>query len=245
MVKRAQILFLPMLLLSAIPVVGLIEVARSEVVASPQQSSTIEQINQEIKRLRAVDPGFAILAENAKEVDSAYRELVRIIQGNPDAVSYILQLLKDANPQVRHIAVDAVDTVGRVEFIGEPAKLAISQLTLLLKDSDQEVRRRTSYTLGRMGKSTILQLLPLLKDSNQDTRSNAAYVLSIVGKPAIPVLTPLLKDSDPGIRWRAACALGRMGESAQSAVPELISLLKDIDPNVRWLVAYGLSSRIC
>ncbi|OCQ94397.1 hypothetical protein BCD67_07035 [Oscillatoriales cyanobacterium USR001] len=156
------------------------------------------------------------------------------------AVAALIPLLKDSDPKVRWIAVDAL------EEIGSEAKAAVPALIPLLKDSDAKVRGNAVYALGKIGaeaKAAVPAFIPLLKDSNVGVRRNAVYALGKIGakaKAAVAELIPLLKDSNVGVRWNAVYALGEIGAEAKAAVPALIPLLKDSDAGMRSIAVYTL-----
>ena len=156
------------------------------------------------------------------------------------AVPKLIPMLKDANPEVRQKAAQALGTMGTA------AEVAVPHLIPLLSDSDRNVRWVTAQELGWMrtaAEVAIPHLIPLLSDSYEYVRGGAASALGDMGKAAqiaIPDLIPLLSDSNEYVRYYAASALGDMGKAAEVAIPDLIPLLSDSDNSVRWSAVSAL-----
>ena len=156
------------------------------------------------------------------------------------AVPKLIPMLKDANPEVRQKAAQALGTMGTA------AEVAVPHLIPLLSDSDRNVRWVTAQELGWMrtaAEVAIPHLIPLLSDSYEYVRGGAASALGDMGKAAqiaIPDLIPLLSDSNEYVRQHAAQALGKMGTAAHFAIPRLIPLLSDSNEYVRGGAASAL-----
>src|SRR5262249_55245928 len=89
-------------------------------------------------------------------------------------VSEWRQDLRDASPQVRREAAQALAE------IGVKAKAAVPDLGEALGDSDDQVRVQASlalWSIGPKAKESVPQLIAALKDSNVAVRLNAAGAL--------------------------------------------------------------------
>jgi HEAT repeat protein/actin-like ATPase involved in cell morphogenesis len=151
-------------------------------------------------------------------------------------------MLKDANPEVRQKAAEALIDMGTA------AQVPIPHLISLLSDSDRNVRWYAAYALigvGTAAQVAIPHLVPLLSDSDPGVRWITASALGDMGtaaEVAIPHLVPLLSDSNETVRQYAAQALGKMGTAAHFAIPRLIPLLSDSDETVRFYAAEALGT---
>ena len=90
-----------------------------------------------------------------------------------DAVSALVQALKDQNTEVR---ANAIETLG---MVGESA---VPVLIQALKDQDAEVRKGAILALGSIGsKDVVPVLIQALNDQSVSVRGNAAKVLDSIG----------------------------------------------------------------
>jgi HEAT repeat protein len=149
------------------------------------------------------------------------------------AIPQILKLFQDPDRKVRIYAVMAINNMKTPDRL-----VAISQLAILLKDSDGMVRVLAAQLLegiGESAKSAIPGLDKLIQESRLDKRNPATLEILIAVKAVksdISNLIPLLKDPDPLVRYIAADALGDIGDAAKSTIPQLIPLLKDPNKTV-------------
>ena len=125
----------PVVLLTIVPVVGLVGLARSEVVVQ-QPVNQGRRINQLIQQLKS---------EDAEIRSSAAFALGRMSGSAKSAIPSLIPLLKDSDAKVRWFAVYAL---GRM---GESARSAIPNLIPLLKDSDTYVRSSAAEALRKLG----------------------------------------------------------------------------------------------
>lgn len=111
-------------------------------------------------------------------------------------------------------------------------------LTVLAKDQDAGVRRRSVLAIGRVG---LAEGVPVaisgLSDGAEDVRATAAFALGLLGDArAVSSLEAALKDPSLLVRGRAAEALGLVGTSgAAAAIAEAASgcavLIANIAPD--------------
>jgi len=120
---------------------------------------------------------------------------------NKDAISGLVDLLKDENTDIRSAAAEALS--------GTQDKDAISGLVDLLKDENTDIRRTAAEALsGTQDKDAVSELVDLLKDEEAYVRHSAAFALiGTQDKDAVSELVDLLKDEDSDVRESAAAAL--------------------------------------
>lgn len=103
----------------------------------------------------------------------------------------------------------------------------------LLKDGEEEERKKAAHFLGRLGdKGAVEPLVDVLTDPNESIRESACYGLQwlhVKGAPAEPLLVRLrAKDPSVDVRVAAAFALGRPpDEKSIAAFKEGIELTQN------------------
>ncbi len=121
-----------------------------------------------------------------------------------------------------------------------------TQVTPLLKDDDDDVRRFAVFVLGRMGKDGAAfanLVVPLLKDTDPWMRQAAEVALGEMveeGAAVAAQIVPLLKDTDPWVRRYAADVLGQMGKEGAAFAEQVVPLLKDTHDIIRRSAAEAL-----
>merc|ERR1719498_1187036 len=102
----------------------------------------------------------------------------------------------------------------------------------MLRDPNEDVRRRTTQAVKSIGASAISHVLPMLRDSDCDTRLSASDVMrahSLSGgqltSSQVAELAKLLHDSYPRVRRHAAVALRHAGSNAASYSAEIAGVL--------------------
>ncbi|MBI4663870.1 MAG: HEAT repeat domain-containing protein [Verrucomicrobia bacterium] len=142
------------------------------------------------------------------------------------AVPALIQLLGDAEEQVR------TEAIGVLGELGELAKDAVPALTEALADKAAPVRLEAATALRRIDPAQAKTVLPALLnvlENNSIFRRLAARELGLMraeAAPAIPLLREALYDPDPLMRQRAGEALWRIdpGEGP-TIVPVFIEIL--------------------
>ncbi len=109
--------------------------------------------------------------------------------------------------------LDAMETL--VE-LGQPA---VEKLIPLLKDKDEQVRKRAVIILGRIKDSGILDpLIQMLQDEDWFTRLSAAAALEQIGdERGREAIKPLMKDPDLVVRMRVERILAAWKKRAANA----------------------------
>jgi HEAT repeat protein len=149
-------------------------------------------------------------------------------------------LLRDASPEIRARAADALYEMGKT------AAPAVPDLVRALRDPKPPVRLIAARALGAVGRQAQVATGPLraaLKDSDASVRVASAtslWYITLTSEPAITALIAALQDPDKDVRWSAAQSLEWMGADAKGAGPALIVALRDKDQSVRYAAATAL-----
>jgi HEAT repeat protein len=130
------------------------------------------------------------------------------------------------------------------KYDGQPAEVWLARL----KETDDTLRIRAAYALGRISppsRETVAALIKGVDDRAQEVRWYSADSLGRFGpaaKEAVPVLLAGVKDpaNDKPFQRTAAQAFGRIGSGAEEAVPWLVEALKDPDAPLRVTAALAL-----
>ncbi len=127
--------------------------------------------------------------------------------GHP-AMSALVELLKDNDPEVRQTIREALGRMGPL------AAEAVSALAEDLRDKDWHIRSATALTLGQIGpgaKPAVGQLTAALADMEGDVRVSAIEALGRIGpdaQAATAGLVERLRDERAPVRSAAARAWG-------------------------------------
>ena len=136
---------------------------------------------------------------------------------NPQVNEYIA-CLKDADPDIRRRAANALGE------LGDPA--AVPALIDALSDKSDFVRRKATLSLKKIGSPAASALATALQHKDVQVRQGSFDALIELAHPsAVPSLSEALKHKDRNVRWRAAYLLRKI--SSPSAIPALIEALKD------------------
>lgn len=135
---------------------------------------------------------------------------------SPADVATLIELLRDRNRQIRHVAARAL---GR---IGDPA----ATRSLMRGMIDRTIATNTaSMAIVRIGSGAIPALRAWLGHEDVRCRRTAAELLGHLGADdAESELVSCLDDTDPSVRLAAASALGRLG--LPSSVEHIMSQLR-------------------
>jgi len=171
--------------------------------------------------------------------DAAVRAMGAFAAGftlDPQFVRPLERLLKDAQSDVRHNAVEAL---GRI-----PGDAAVDALASVVKtESDVPVRLAAVRALSRHEVPAAIDALSrALKDKRYMVRAAAARMLGRRGAaaaPAVKALVSTARDRDYGVRESAVVALSRIG--ALDGLEAIFDALKDRDQGVRVHALRGLT----
>ncbi|MCZ6678193.1 MAG: HEAT repeat domain-containing protein, partial [Candidatus Poribacteria bacterium] len=148
------------------------------------------------------------------------------------AVASLIARLGDQRWQIQR------STEKALPWIDKPTPDIIPVLLEMLKDEDEQVRRRAVNALGNVGSpAAIPALIDTLGDASKSVRSHAIFALSQIGRPTVDQLIQALHANDRRIPSHAALVLGKIGDPA--AVPALIEVLDN--PSMTFNVTRALA----
>ncbi len=188
-------------------------------------------------------PAFGALAAALGDKDARRRQHAAQALGeirDPRAIAPLIAIMKDADPNVRFRAYQAL---GR---IGEPA---VDPLIAALRDGHPWIRLNAVYALKEIGDARAMgPLISALQDraGEEDLnallhfRGQAAEALAGIGAPAVEPLIALLQESkDRYVYFFAAGVLRRIKDPR--SVPPLIAALASQDDTRRYVAAQSFS----
>jgi HEAT repeat protein len=186
----------------------------------------------ELCDVRAVD---ALVPALCTEADPFVRENITwaLVRTGDAALRPLLDLLRDADPLVRH---HAAHVLGK---IGDPR--ASDALIDALQDHDATVLAKAAFALGRIGDArAITALVGLLGHDSRELQSTLVTVLEGFGPPAVPALLDALQHERWQVREQAAYILGALASAA--ARPALMKALEDREWQVRFAALHALAT---
>ena len=160
--------------------------------------------------------------------------LAKVDTDNAASSQYVLAMLRDKNPDVRHRAAALLGLMGGHLQAFAPA------LAAAMKDENPGVRMEAVRSFMKLRPDAGLAVPALaqaLGDSEKNARFYAANGLADFGPAAKPALKPLMeaiaREKEPDARAREIRALRYIGPEAAEAVPMLLELLKDPNKEVQ------------
>jgi HEAT repeat protein len=219
---------------------------QSQQIEKKNAQSNLDNINAALRKYTSQNAtlddkrkAIDVFQQNFKNPDKQVRiaatnALNAIGTGADDALDDLKNLLKtERDRDVLSSVIEAIQSIN--------AKPAISELTNIFKDQQQDLQVRsqavealaTTAPDAEPAKELIPLLLKSLKDQSVDKtnlRISAALALSKmhehldIAPDAVPILTDSLKDPAWRVRRYAADALGNIG--AKSAFPQIIAAYK-------------------
>ena len=170
------------------------------------------------------------LAVLAQAAGSAPGHAASQVASQPPDVPKLIAALKDADPQAREAAAQAL---GR---LGPAAEPAVEPLVAAFSDDDLYLRGAAAVALGKIGSAAVPALVKALADPSAEVRWSAAIALGRVGpagRAAVPALIKAVSDSSENVRYVAAVALGDLRGAAAGAASALNEAQHDSDGFVR------------
>ena len=188
-----------------------------------------------------------------------------LVQPILKGVAYLKDALTLDGAQIRKLIKELSSDDDDVEYnarytLGILSSKSIPELIKLLKDSDEDVRKKVVdiLTASFNPEETASQIGGLVTDYQENPNSNInndllklleyndkyirKYAINLIGaleiKESVPILIKLLNDSDDEIREESAHALGSIQDKA--AVPYLIKLFSDNDRDVRRVAVFAI-----
>ncbi|MDR3358371.1 MAG: HEAT repeat domain-containing protein [Desulfovibrio sp.] len=152
----------------------------------------------------------------------------------PENIAEITNSLKDEDPRVRQVAVEAFLN------LGADAEQFLTPLLPCLFDEDKDVRVALVDLLGHIGTQAVVRHLGVaLEDGNEWVRIRAIEALGLHRIiEAVPTLSQMLETASPMVSFKIIETLGRMGGNAAFSV--LMSLTTHEDPEIQHAAAEAL-----
>jgi len=152
-----------------------------------------------------------------------------------ETVDALIVHLDDSSPMVRAHAARALG------LLGESAKAAVSQLTKLVQDPDEKVRRQAIEALVAIQPGTLAPLtVELMKDPDPGVRMRILHAATDAGASAVPSMIEALQDKES--EYWACLVLREIGPKAASAVPALTRKLQHDDEQVQRAALLALAA---
>ena len=165
----------------------------------------------------------------------AYHALLEL---GPAVVPHLLDVLKDANSDIRYWGVDILGEIGDRRAVKSLAAIVTAD------DESADLRAEAAEALGKLGDPSVGNILiHTLQDSQVEPliRSRAIVALErLADHNAVePLVRILTHDKDEDVRACAAEALGHLGDAR--VIEPLITTLKEDDTiEVVWHAAASL-----
>ena len=184
---------------------------------------------------RCVEPLVRALRDGDWQVREAAMEALGTV-GSP-AVEHLVKMLRDwdirkpairtlgkirdervLDPLIGQLRADEfhLDAMDALTELGQPA---VEKLLPLLKDREEQIRKRAVIVLGRIKDSGAMDsLIDMLNDSDWFTRLSAAAALEQIGDDrGREAIKPLLKDPDLVVKMRVERILAAWKKRAATA----------------------------
>lgn len=132
---------------------------------------------------------------------------------SPEEVLRLAQGLKDADPSVRSLTVQALGQYLHDETPAEWREPLISALAEGLKDRDRRVQNAAADLLSKQGEAALGPLTKLVETGGGTARMFAAYLLGEIGAnaaAAAPALEKMVREGSPESRSIAQQALQKI-----------------------------------
>jgi HEAT repeat protein len=154
--------------------------------------------------------------------------------GVTENILEITNALKDEEPRVRQVAVEAFLN------LGADAERYLTALLPCLFDEDKDVRAAFVDLLGHIGtQAVVTHLGAALEDENEWVRIRAIEALGLCRNiNAVPTLSQMLETASPMVAFKIIEALGRIGGNAAFSV--LMSLTTHEDPEIQQAAAEAI-----
>ena len=139
---------------------------------------------------------------------------------DPGAISSVVPLLQDADPELRAQAAKVLGDARAAE--------AFDGLTALLKDSSMRVRFFAAMALGKLGRAEAFAPIAqmLRENADSDPYLRHAGVMGLLGSQKGDALANAAKDTSAAVRMAVLLAYRRLGDA------RVAGSLKDPSPNV-------------
>ena len=132
------------------------------------------------------------IAKQQKEI-AAQQTKVSALQGEMQVVSSWLPFLKDADSNIRYMAVIALERLG--------TESTVAPLVTALSDDEESVRNRAAAALGRIATRDVIDIVAqVLENQNPKVRDAAVQALVQIGYEHIDQIQASLAKVSPSAR---------------------------------------------
>ncbi len=182
-------------------------------------------------------PVLIKVVRNDKSLRVRQSAALALRTGGPKGVESLLEMLDDANAEVRRTTVGVFQgQYPNADPRETPLAAVPKLLTLLQNDKDAEARLgevAALFSIKPLPSEAIPVVARLLRDKDANVRRGVVDHLTgrKEAEQFIPGLIALQDDENGGVRFDATLTLARMGKS--EAVAPLVKLLADKRPNTR------------
>jgi HEAT repeat protein len=196
-------------------VLPLIEALESRLV--PVRLGAVEALGI-IRDVRAVNPLIAV-SDRDDSLEVRWAAVLALGEiGSPDAIPYLVPLLRDPNRYLRYGAATALGRLG-----WQPATEADTAFLLIARQDWDSVRR--------FGPAVTQYLKLIFRDNDPATREQIAAILMETGEQqAQDLCRTALKDRHPRVRWKGVLASMNCG-LAPHDLPLLVAARERTGPD--------------
>lgn len=183
----------------------------------PVRLGAIEALGA-IRDFRAVSPVIAVIDHDAS-LEVRWAAVLALGEiGSPDAIPFLVSLLRDPNRYLRYGAATALGRLG-----WQPENEADTAYLLIARQDWEQVRQ--------LGVAATPQLMEIFRDNDPATREGIATVLGQMGDPqAQSLCQTALKDRNSRVRWKAVLASMNCG-LASCDLPIMVAARERSGPN--------------
>ncbi|MDF1666660.1 MAG: HEAT repeat domain-containing protein, partial [Planctomycetota bacterium] len=165
------------------------------------------------------------------------REIVELVDIFGESSVPLLRLaLQDKNEGLRLAALKVL------QRLGIQGKGAVGDLIVLLKDSEDSLRREFAKTLGIICDDVDETFLELLKGPNNELKGLVFVILQHMKSRAAKAIPTLLDQTGNKELWVRECAFDTLWKIGPKAVPKLSLLLRSEDADTRRCALYALGN---
>ena len=187
---------------------------------------------QEIDTQAACSSLSTVTRDPAPEVrEDVVIALIKI--GSPNCLPGLVQMTKDASPEIQSMAVDGLVNLYVPEYVEFGWLSSVKAFGGSLKNRFREPQPIVVQPAVRVAPEAVDAITPLISGgSSMESRANAARAAGILrARPAVPELQKALQSRDETIMIEAIRSLEKIGDL--SAGPSIVPMLRDPNPKVR------------
>ncbi|MBC8276056.1 MAG: HEAT repeat domain-containing protein [Chloroflexi bacterium] len=209
----------------------------------------LQEVEELVLREWAMGEDMSIRAA----VGHCFKHIVEDSSKIGDVFSLIKEWTADEDWHIRWTAVSALGRIGRTKL-----GAALSQLRILARDENKEVRQGVAYVLARLGMSRqirVERIMPILetlaRDPEGEVRARVLFGLLDItrNKPSkrktvLPNLKEWARDENKYARWVASRGLVEMSKEKQDDVLPIMKGLAKEEANIAQTLASVLAAAL-